>query len=224
MDYMNGLNGQREENTENTEDTQKGSSVNREDLNRKLRQTFDGKIVRKDLTKHIKEGANVPIYVLEYLLGQYCNSDDNAIIERGVETVKSILSNNYVRPDEAQKVLSILRQKGSHTVIDMITVELNMKLDMYEASFSNLGLTRIPISEDYPEQYDRLLCGGIWCIVQLEYGGDGSDDFGIVGFIHASARSFPVRSQLLPPTPRYPARFPPSPPPAAWVSSGDAEE
>lgn len=77
---------------------------NREELNKKLRQTFDGKIVRKDLTKHIKEGANVPIYVLEYLLGQYCNSDDEAIINRGVETVKSILSNNYVRPDEAQKV------------------------------------------------------------------------------------------------------------------------
>ncbi len=133
----------------------------REEINRKLRQFYDGKIVRKDLTKHIKEGANVPIYVLEYLLGQYCNSDDNVIINRGVDTVKKILANNYVRPDEAQKVLSVLRKKGSHTVIDLVTVELNMKLDMYEATFSNLGLTRIPISEDYPEQYDRLLCGGI---------------------------------------------------------------
>lgn len=168
-------------------ETSKGG--NREELNKKLRQTFDGKIVRKDLTKHIKEGANVPIYVLEYLLGQYCNSDDEAIINRGVETVKSILSNNYVRPDEAQKVLSVLRQKGAHTVIDMITVELNMKLDMYEASFSNLGLTRIPISEEYPEQYDRLLCGGIWCIVQLEYGADGADDFGIVDMDGAELRS-----------------------------------
>lgn len=86
-------------------------SIEREELNKKLRQTFDGKIVRKDLTKHINEGANVPIYVLEYLLGQYCNSDDEAIINRGVETVKSILSNNYVRPDEAQKILSLLRKK-----------------------------------------------------------------------------------------------------------------
>ena len=129
-------------------DTEASQGSNREELNKKLRQTFDGKIVRKDLTKHIKEGANVPIYVLEYLLGQYCNSDDETIINRGVETVKSILSNNYVRPDEAQKVLSLLRQKGAHTVIDMITVELNMKLDIYEASFSNLGLTRIPISEE----------------------------------------------------------------------------
>lgn len=148
MDYMDGFDGHKEENAENTDVNSAGeSSGNREELNKKLRQTFDGKIVRKDLTKHIKEGANVPIYVLEYLLGQYCNSDDEAIIERGVETVKSILANNYVRPDEAQKVLSILRKKGSHTVIDLITVELNMKLDMYEASFSNLGLTRIPISE-----------------------------------------------------------------------------
>ena len=120
-------------------ETSKGG--NREELNKKLRQTFDGKIVRKDLTKHIKEGANVPIYVLEYLLGQYCNSDDEAIINRGVETVKSILSNNYVRPDEAQKVLSVLRQKGAHTVIDMITVELNMKLDMYEALPSENDVT-----------------------------------------------------------------------------------
>ena len=192
MDYMDGFSGQREEKTESSAmavDSESNTSGNREELNKKLRQTFDGKIVRKDLTKHIKEGANVPIYVLEYLLGQYCNSDDEAIIERGVETVKSILANNYVRPDEAQKVLSILRKKGSHTVIDLITVELNMKLDMYEASFSNLGLTRIPISEDYPEQYDRLLCGGIWCIVQLEYGGDGSDDFGIVGVDGGELRS-----------------------------------
>lgn len=161
----------------------------RECINIKLREVFDGKIVRKDLTKHIKEGANVPVYVLEYLLGQYCNSDDETIIEKGVATVKSILSNNYVRPDEAQKVLSVLRQKGSHTVIDMITVELNMKLDMYEASFSNLGLSKIPISEEYPEQYDRLLCGGIWCIVQLEYETEGDQDFGIVDRDGAELRS-----------------------------------
>lgn len=95
------------------------------------------------------------------MLGQYCNSDDEAIINCGVETVKSILSNNYVRPDEAQKVLSVLRQKGAHTVIDMITVSLNMKDDYYEVEFSNLGLTRIPISEEYPEVYDRLLWDGI---------------------------------------------------------------
>lgn len=138
-------------------------------LKGKLRQCFDGKIVRKDLTKKIKEGANVPVYVLEFLLGQYCSSDDPEVIEEGVGSVKRILADNFVRPDEAQKILSMLRQRGSHTVIDKITVTLNIKEDRYEAEFSNLGLKSIPIHEDYPTKYDRLLCGGIWCIVQLEY-------------------------------------------------------
>lgn len=138
-------------------------------LNNKLRQFFDGKIVRKDLTKKIKEGANVPVYVLEFLLGQYCSTDDDEVIETGVAQVKRILAENYVRPDEAQKILSILRQRGSYTVIDKITVSLNIKSDSYEADFSNLGIKDIPIAEQYPTQYDRLLCGGIWCIVQLEY-------------------------------------------------------
>ena len=135
----------------------------------KLRQNFDGKIVRKDLTKKIKEGANVPVYVLEFLLGQYCSSDDSEIIDEGVENVKRILADNFVRPDEAQKILAVLRQHGSHTVIDKITVSLNIRRDVYEAEFSNLGLKNIPIDEEYPSKFDRLLCGGIWCIVQLDY-------------------------------------------------------
>ena len=125
--------------------------------------------MRKDLTKKIKEGANVPVYVLEFLLGQYCSSDDEEIIEQGIENIKRIVADNFVRPDEAQKVLSKLRQRGSHTIIDMVTVKLNLRYDEYEASFSNLGLSGIPISEEYAEKYDRLLCGGIWCFVQLEY-------------------------------------------------------
>lgn len=141
----------------------------REQIQRKLRQNFDGKIVRKDLTKKIKEGANVPVYVLEFLLGQYCSSDDEEIIQAGVETVKRILSENYVRPDESEKVLSKLRQTGSMTIIDRVTVHLNLKYDEYEAEFSNLGLGGVPISDEYPTKYDRLLCGGIWCIIQLEY-------------------------------------------------------
>ena len=141
----------------------------REQIQRKLRQNFDGKIVRKDLTKKIKEGANVPVYVLEFLLGQYCSSDDEEIIQSGVETVKRILSENYVRPDESEKVLSKLRQTGSMTIIDRVTVHLNLKYDEYEAEFSNLGLSGVPISEEYTTRYDRLLCGGIWCIIQLEY-------------------------------------------------------
>lgn len=140
-----------------------------DEINRKLRTNFDGKIVRKDLTKSIKEGANVPIYVLEFLLGQYCSSEDSSIIEEGVKNVKRILADNYVRPDEAEKIKSLLRQKGYYTVIDRITVHLNIKKDTYEAEFSNLGIKNIPISEDYPSKFDRLLCGGIWCIIQLEY-------------------------------------------------------
>ncbi|MFQ9891889.1 MAG: protease Lon-related BREX system protein BrxL [Emergencia sp.] len=145
---------------------------NREIIKGKLRQCFDGRIVRKDLTKHIKEGANVPVYVLEFLLGQYCSSDDPEVIEKGVNNVKKILADNYVRPDEAQKILSLLRKRGAYTVIDKITVNLNIKKDDYEAEFSNLGLKAVPIEDEYPEKYDRLLCGGIWCIVQLEYGED----------------------------------------------------
>ena len=141
----------------------------REVIKDKLRQYFDGKIVRKDLTKKIKEGANVPVYVLEFLLGQYCSSDDDEVIEQGVQNVKRILADNFVRPDEAQKILSRLRSRGSHTVIDMITVNLNMKDNIYQADFSNLGVRGIPIADEYPEKYDRLLCGGIWCIVQLSY-------------------------------------------------------
>lgn len=141
----------------------------RKTIKAKLRAHFDGKIVRKDLTKKIKEGANVPIYVLEFLLGQYCSSDDDAIIETGVQQVKRILADNFVRPDESQKILSQLRKRGSHTVIDMITVQLDIQKNRYFAQFSNLGLARVPIEDEYPEKYDRLLCGGIWCIVQLDY-------------------------------------------------------
>ena len=123
----------------------------REIIKDKLRQHFDGRIVRKDLTKKIKEGANVPTYVLEFLLGQYCSSDDDEIVQKGVENVKRILADNYVRPDEAEKVLSKLRQRGAMTIIDQVTVGLNLNRDRYEAYFSNLGLSGIPIEEEYPE-------------------------------------------------------------------------
>lgn len=156
------------------------NSCRRDEIKEKLRQNFDGKIVRKDLTKKIKEGANVPVYVLEFLLGQYCSSDDEAIIEKGVQNVKRILADNFVRPDEAQKILSQLRKKGSHTVIDMITVNLDIKKNCFFASFSNLGLDKVPIADEYPEKCDRLLCGGIWCIVQLDYEVEGDNNFGLV--------------------------------------------
>lgn len=149
--------------------------TNQEQVLKKLQTCFAGKIVRKDLTKKIKEGANVPVYVLEYLLGMYCSSMDEEEIEAGVVNVKQILAENYVRPDEAQKIISKLREKGSYTVIDKIGVQLNYKYDIYEAEFSNLGIKNVPIAEKYASEFERLLCGGIWCIVQMEYFYDEGD-------------------------------------------------
>ena len=130
-------------------------------------------------SKKIKEGANVPVYVLEFLLGQYCSSDDETIFEQGVQNVKRILADNFVRPDEAQIILSQLRKNGSHTIIDMVTVHLDIKKDCFFAEFSNLGLTNVPITDDYPDIYDRLICCGICCIVLLHYESEGDSSFGI---------------------------------------------
>ena len=145
-----------------------------DDLDAKLKHYFDGKIVRKDLTKRVKEGANVPVYVLEYLLGKYCSQDD-ALVEQGVQTVKDILANNYVRPDEAQKILSKLKEYGSYSIIDVVTVKLDYQLDTYFATFSNLGLKNIPINPEIPQRYERLLGGNLWCMVSLEYDFDEAD-------------------------------------------------
>lgn len=139
------------------------------DLNKKLNEYFAGRVVRKDLTKKIKEGANVPVYVLEYLLGMYCATDDADLIEEGVERVKKILAENFVRPDEAEKVKSKIRELGQYTVIDKLTVKLNAKKDLYEAEFSNLGLKGVPIAPYYVKEYDKLLSGGIWCILKMDY-------------------------------------------------------
>ena len=138
-------------------------------LDELLNRHFAGKVVRKDLTKLVKEGANVPVYVLEYLLGQHCASNDDAIIEDGMKTVKKILAENYVRPDEAEKVKSIIRERGSLKIIDKVTVSLNEKRDVYEALLSNLGVKGVEVSSDTVKQYEKLLVGGIWSIITLEY-------------------------------------------------------
>ena len=130
---------------------------------------FAGKVVRKDLTKLIKEGANVPVYVLEYLLGMYCASNDEATIQKGLQMVKRVLAENYVRADEAEKVKSKVRESGTYKVIDKITVKLNEKRDLYEALLSNLGVKNAEISDTYVRQFEKLLVGGIWCIVTLKY-------------------------------------------------------
>ena len=134
-----------------------------------LNQNFPGKVVRKDLTKLVKEGANVPVYVLEYLLGSYCASNDEAVIEEGLRTVKKILAENYVRPDEAEKVKSTIRERGSLKVIDKVTVTLNEKRDVYEALLSNLGVSRIEVPSSIVKQFEKLPVGGIWCLITLEY-------------------------------------------------------
>jgi ATP-dependent Lon protease len=139
------------------------------DLDSKLNQYFSGKVVRKDLTKLIKEWQNVPIYVLEYLLGMYASTDDQEQIDAGVNRVKNILSENYVRPDEAEKIKSKIKEKWSHTVIDKLTVKLDEKNDKYIAYFSNLGLKDVVIESDIVKKYEKLLAGGIWCILQLSY-------------------------------------------------------
>lgn len=135
----------------------------------KLNTFFSGRVVRKDLTKKMKIGNNVPIYVLEYLLGSNCATDDEKLIEDGVIKVKRILSDNYVRPNEAELVKSRIRETGYYTIIDKITVHLNERRDIYEAEFSNLGITAVEMEPEMVKRFDKLLGGGIWCIVKMEY-------------------------------------------------------
>jgi ATP-dependent Lon protease len=149
-----------ETNTANALDTSLDELLNRH---------FAGRVVRKDLTKLVKEGANVPVYVLEYLLGSYCASNDEEIIHEGLATVKRILAENYVRPDEAEKVKSTIRERGSLKIIDKVTVTLNERRDVYEALLANLGVKGVEVSSSTVKQYEKLLVGGIWCIVTLEY-------------------------------------------------------
>lgn len=134
-----------------------------------LNDHFAGRVVRKDLTKLLKEGANVPVYVLEYLLGMYCAVDDEAVIQEGMNTVKQILADNYVRPDEAEKVKSKIKELGNYKVIDKVTVKLNEKKDIYEAILSNLGVKGIEVDSTTVTRFEKLLVGGIWCILNLQY-------------------------------------------------------
>jgi len=143
--------------------------MNTTDLDELLNQHFAGRVVRKDLTKLVKEGANVPVYVLEYLLGNYCASSDPEIIEDGLNTVKNVLAENYVRPDEAEKVKSTIRERGSLKIIDKVTVTLNEKRDVYEALLSNLGTKGVEIPTGTVKKYEKLLAGGIWSIITMQY-------------------------------------------------------
>ena len=145
------------------------SEILSDDLDKLLNRHFAGKVVRKDLTKLLKEGANVPVYVLEYLLGNYCASDDPAVIDEGLKTVKKVLTDNYVRPDEAGKVKSIIKERGSLKIIDKVSVSLNERRDVYEALLGNLGVKGVVVPTQFVKDYEKLLAGGIWCIITLEY-------------------------------------------------------
>lgn len=138
-------------------------------LDQKINQYFAGKVVRKDLTKLVKGNAIVPTYVLEYLLGQYCATDDEATIEQGIQTVKNVISNHFVHRDQAQIIKSTIREKGSHRIIDKISLRLNDKKDQYEASFANLGLKEIPVADEVAKAYPKLLTEGVWCILTMGY-------------------------------------------------------
>ncbi len=145
------------------------SNTENRNLNQLLNENFAGKVVRKDLTKLIKEGANVPIYVLEYLLGMYCASEDEEVIKEGLERVKKVLAENYVRPDEAEKIKSKIKECGSYKIIDKVEVKLNEKKDCYEAILSNVGLKGVYVPDNFVRKYEKLLVGGIWSIINIQY-------------------------------------------------------
>ncbi|MFW5759118.1 MAG: anti-phage BREX system Lon protease BrxL, partial [Bacteroidota bacterium] len=143
-------------------------------LRDKITETFEGKVVRKDLTKEIKGNAVVPSYVLEYLLGQHCATFDEDIIKEGVENVKIIIRDHFVRRDEAEIIKSTVRDKGQHKIIDKVAAKLNEKKDIYEASFANLGIKNVPISNSIVKKHKKLLTSGVWCIITLGY--EAGDD------------------------------------------------
>jgi ATP-dependent Lon protease len=138
-------------------------------LDRKILEHFPGLVVRKDLTTELKQNAVVPTYVLEYLLGQHCATDDPALISEGLESVRRILAKHYVHRNQAELVKSTIKERGSHKVIDKLTVELNEKGGFYEVEFTNLGLKKVPIHVDFIKRYPKLLVGGIWAITDVEY-------------------------------------------------------
>ena len=160
------------------------------ELDVKLNQHFAGKVVRKDLTSAVKGNAIVPTYVLEYLLGQYCATDDEVTIDSGVESVKNIISKHFVHRDKAVAVQSDVKEKGSHRIIDKVSVRLNDREDQYEASFANIGLKGIPIADQIIRDYRKLLSGGVWCILTLGY--FSSDERGAIPWIVESIKPIQV--------------------------------
>ncbi len=155
-------------------------------LDQKINEHFGGLVVRKDLVKSIRGNAVVPTYVLEYLLGQYCATSDEASLQSGIESVKEIIRAHYVHRNEANLIKSIIREKGRHRVIDKVSVELNEKNDTYEASFSNLGISKVLVDTDTVKNHEKLLVSGVWCISEIEY--KYSEDQRIIPWILSSIK------------------------------------
>ncbi|MEZ5311012.1 MAG: anti-phage BREX system Lon protease BrxL [Microthrixaceae bacterium] len=139
------------------------------DLDKKINQHFAGLVVRKDLVKAVKGNAIVPSYVLEYLLGQYAASDDEATIKAGIDSVRQILADHYVHRNQSELVKSTIRERGRHKIIDKVTVTLNEKSDVYEAEFANLGIRQVLVEPATVTAHPKLLVGGVWCICDVEY-------------------------------------------------------
>lgn len=141
----------------------------KDDLDRKIIEHFPGKIVRKDLTSLMKRGAGIPTYVLEYLLGMYCATDDDAAIADGMARIRKILAENYVRPEESEKIKSRIRELGQYTVIDKVSARLDEYRDLYVAQFTNLNIEPFVMPDEYVRQHTKILTGGIWCIMRIQY-------------------------------------------------------
>lgn len=161
-------------------------------LDQKINEHFGGLVVRKDLVKTVRGNAVVPTYVLEYLLGQYCATSDEASLQSGIESVKEIIRKHYVHRNEANLVKSLIREKGHYRVIDKVSVELNEKADAYEASFSNLGINKVLIDLDTVKAHEKLLVSGVWCIAEIEY--KYTEDQRVVPWILASLKPIQMSS------------------------------
>lgn len=138
-------------------------------LDEKVVANFPGKIVRKDLTALMKRDANVPTFVLEYLLGMYCSTEDDEMVAQGIERIRKILTENYVRPDESETIKSKIKELGQYTIIDKVHAKLDEYEDIYVASFSNLAIEPFVMPAEYVRNYAKILQGGIWCILRIEY-------------------------------------------------------
>lgn len=150
-------------------DTVAPTAASQSDLDRKINEHFAGAVVRKDLVKAVKGNAIVPSYVLEYLLGQYAASDDEATIQAGIDTVRKILAEHYVHRNESELVKSKIREKGRYRIIDKVNVTLNEKDDVYQASFANLGINGVIVDSCTVNAHQKLLVGGVWCLCDVEY-------------------------------------------------------